>query len=483
MKKIGIIAGLNFLAGVIFFVLTFGYFLNSINSRLGIASSEVNAETVKKETLVTRKGGPDFVQLVKKVRSAVVKVRADCLIDRQDEGDDFFDLFNFQKKGGKEKVSGIGSGFLISPDGYILTNYHLISEAIKIIVTDIGDTEYVAKKIGADPKSDLALLKIDLKNHSFIELGDSDKVEVGEWVLAIGNPLGQDLSVTSGIVSAKGRQLSGLEVDYQNYIQTDASINQGNSGGPLLNLSGQAIGINSVILSTSGGSIGLGFAIPSNMAKKVLRDLKRDGRVIRGYLGIQISEVPDEDAGQYDLPLGGVLVVKVEEESPAQKAGLRKFDLITEVNGEKVKTMLELRRVIGNYSPGAMVRITLYRDKIRKTVDARVTEAPDSFKIKSDDEDGHIIDLGMVLSPNSPPIAKQFALTTPRGIVVTQVFRNGIAEQNKLRAGDVILKADRIDIISIRQFRTILSKKGGSTISLTLIRNANEIYVKFKIPK
>jgi trehalose synthase len=387
----------------------------------------------------------------------------------------------------RQRVSGTGSGFFISADGYILTNNHVVKDAIKIKITDINEKEYIAKKIGADPKTDLALLKIKGNNFPFIELGDSDELEVGEWVLAIGNPLGQDLSVTSGIVSAKGRELEGLEVDYQNFIQTDAAINQGNSGGPLINMEGKAIGINSVILSTSGGNIGIGFSIPSNMAKKVIGDLKKEGRVIRGYMGVSVQYIPDEEAKDYGFPQGGIIIAKVDEDTPAKEAGLKKYDLIVEVDGTKVKSARELRNLIASHSPGDVVRLTIYRGNDKKTINVKVTEAPESVRIRSgeDDDEGKVIDLGMVLRNNSRSLARQYELGTSEGIVVMEVERGGVAYENGLQAGYVIIGVNRVQIGSVRQFREIMAGKShGDRVLMTIVRrDGNENMVRFRIPE
>ncbi|MCP5054636.1 MAG: trypsin-like serine protease [bacterium] len=261
MKKIGMIAGISFMAGVLFFALAFGYFQDN-----GVGSPVLSLPVVEAETSAPPRPigqGFSFAPVVKKVRAGVVKVTSETIVRRRRFNDNFLDrFFNVPRsnRGRRERVSGTGSGFFISSDGYILTNNHVVENAVKITVTDINNKEYTAKKIGADPRTDLALLKIKGKEYPFIELGDSDRLEVGEWVLAIGNPLGQDLSVTSGIVSAKGRELRSLATDFQNFIQTDAAINQGNSGGPMINMEGKAVGINSAILSTSGGNIGIGYA-------------------------------------------------------------------------------------------------------------------------------------------------------------------------------------------------------------------------------
>ncbi|MCP5048684.1 MAG: Do family serine endopeptidase [bacterium] len=498
MKKIGMIAGTSFLAGALFFALTFGFLQDDGSDGLVLTPATVKAQATETETTQTTQSsqttdspkfigrGFSFAPVVKKVRAAVVKVTSETMVKRR--RDDFLErFFNTPRsnRGRRERVSGTGSGFFISADGYILTNNHVVENAVKITVTDINNKEFPAKKIGADPKSDLALLKIKGKDHSFIELGDSDRVEVGEWILAIGNPLGQDLSVTSGIVSAKGRQLSGLEVDYQNFIQTDAAINQGNSGGPMINMDGKAVGINSAILSTSGGSIGIGFAIPSNMARKVIGDLRREGRVIRGYVGVTIRQLPESDAKDLDFPMGGVLIEKVEAGTPADSAGLKRFDLIVEVDGKRVKNSSELRTVIANHSPGDTVRLTIYREDKRKEVNVKVAEATDSLTIRSDkdNEEGRVIDLGMSLNNNSRALVRRFDLETSEGIVLVDITRGGVASEHGLRTGDVILGVNRTQIDSVRQFRRVISKKSGSRVFLTINRSGRETLVRFSIPE
>ncbi len=368
------------IAGAIYFIVSSGFF-KTFSPSIDHTSQPGILETGYPISINKIVPGVDFIPLVKRVRPAVVKVKSESEVARRQSlfDDDFPGNFFDTPRRNHETVTGMGAGFFISPDGYIVTNNHVVENASKIIVTDIEEKEYTAKKIGNDPRTDLALIKINSKNHLYINLGDSDKAEVGDWVLAIGNPLEQDMSVTSGIVSAKGRQFSGLEVDYQDYIQTDTPINRGNSGGPLINMSGEAIGINSIILSTSGGNIGLGFAIPSNMAKKVIGDLKKLRRVIRGYMGIQIGVLPDSDAEQYGYPLGGVIVVKVEKNSPAELVGIQKYDLITEVDGKRVKTMVELRTLVAAHNPGEIVKLTLFTGakKTKKTISVKVIEMPD----------------------------------------------------------------------------------------------------------
>lgn len=494
MKKvgvIGIIVGVSFLAGAIFFALTFGFFQETPPQPTNIVQTShvtdqaktLGMPVVTAEDTVIPGRMMSFAPLVKKVRGAVVKVRSEAIMDRRGSyyGDDFLD--RFFDRGGKQPVTGTGSGFFISADGYILTNNHVVQNAIKITVIDIDQKEYIAKKVGTDPKTDLALIKINGDNFPFIELGDSDALEVGEWVLAIGNPLEQDLSVTSGIVSAKGRNLEGLDVDYQNFIQTDAAINRGNSGGPLINMEGKAVGINSVILSPGGGNIGIGFSIPSNMAKKVILDLKKEGRVIRGYIGVNIYDVTEKDLADLDLPMRGVLVIKVEEDTPAQKAGLKKYDLITEINGKRVTTSMELRNQIASIGPGETIELTVYRNKEKIKVKIKVAEAPDSIKLKAGEQDSGTVDLGMVLSNNSRALAQQYDLSTSEGVVIVEIERGGIADQHGLRIGDVITGVNRSRIDDIKQFREIMSQKKGSTVFLSVVRGDNEYFIRFSIPE
>jgi len=485
MKKIGLTAGISFLAGAIFFALSFGFFQNKVvDTEKSLAMPAAHAQEVEKP--VIPQGNFSFAPLVKHVRSAVVKVTSEAVTQqgRSFHGDDFMERF-FNGPGrnqGGRKVTGMGSGFFISADGYILTNNHVVQDAIKIKITDINKKEYTAKKVGADPKSDLALLKVKGEDFPFIRMGDSDLLEVGEWVLAIGNPLGQDLSVTSGIVSAKGRQLMGLDVDYQNFIQTDAAINQGNSGGPLVDMSGKAIGINSAILSTSGGSIGIGFAIPSNMAKKVIADLKKEGRVIRGYIGVRIMEIGENEAKQYDLPTSGVLMVSIEKGKPADKAGLEKYDLVTHVDGVRVKTQMELRNIIAGHSPGETVKLTIYREKEKKEISVVVAESEESMIFRSNDDEGSIIDLGMTLIENNKDAANRYELDTSDGLIISEVKRGGTAAEHGLKAGDIILGINRTAIESLKQFRRIISERAGTRVFLSINRGGRETFIRFAIP-
>jgi serine protease Do len=479
MKKIGFVAGASFLAGAIFFALSFGFLQKSVNNEPVLRPAVARAESVA----VPPAGAVpnSFVAIVRKVKPAVLKIISESVVqNRSMFGDDFFDQF-FNAPRRQEKRSGEGSGFFISDDGYILTNNHVVKDAVKVKVFNIDKTEFTAKIIGTDPKTDLALLKVNAKDVPFISLGDSSAVEVGEWVLAIGNPFNQDLTVTSGIISAKGRQLGMAQ--YEDFLQTDAAINMGNSGGPLINMKGEAIGINSTILTPSAGSIGIGFAIPTNMAKKVVADLKSKGKVVRGWFGIQITDITEGDAKDYDLPAGGVLVSRVEDNSPAQKAGLKRYDLIVAINGKAVKAAADLQMEIANSAPGDEVSVTVFRNKDKQVLKVKVTEAPDAVREQAAAESPGM-DLGMTLVKNTPALARQYELKTPRGLVVEDVARNGAAAENGLKPGDVILAVNRTEIDSVEQFRRILAgRRSGSAIMLLLNRDGDEVYIRFALPE
>jgi len=476
MKKIGLIAGASFLAGAVFFALSFGFLQKSVDNEPIISPAVARAETV-----VPAIASGNFVSIVRKVKPAVLKVISESVVAARSQfGDDFFDQF-FNAPQRQEKRSGEGSGFFISSDGYILTNNHVVKDAVKVKIFNIDKEEFTAKIIGTDPKTDLALLKINVKNVPYIDLGDSNAEEVGEWVLAIGNPFGQDLTVTAGIISAKGRQL-GL-AQYEDFLQTDAAINLGNSGGPLINMKGEAIGINSTILTPSAGNIGIGFAIPSNMAKKVVADLKSKGKVVRGWFGIQIQNISESDAKDLELATGGALVMKVEENSPAQKAGLKRYDLIVAINGKEVKSAAALQMEIANSAPGDEVNVTIFRNKDKQTVKIKVSEAPDAAKEQAVAE-SKSLNLGMTLVKNTPALAREYELKTSQGLVVDNLERGGAAADNGLKSGDVILAVNRTEIETVEQFKRILAgRRSGSKVMLLVNRDGDEVYIPFALPE
>lgn len=480
MKKVGLIVGISFLAGALFFALTFGYFQKSDEGKGNQERTILAPSMARADSLPSVQGGMSFAPLVSKVRPAVVKVMSEAIIERGG-GDIFEQFFNIQPR--REKVPGVGSGFFISSDGYIITNNHVVKDAVKVKVKTIDDKEFTAKIIGTDPKTDLALIKVNTDDAPFIQLGDSNKVEVGEWVLAIGNPLNQDLSVTAGIISAKGRQLG--VADYEDFLQTDAAINQGNSGGPLINMEGKVIGINSIILSTSGGNIGLGFAIPSNLAQKVVKDLKSKGRVVRGWLGVGIQNITEKEAkDDFDLPSAGVLVVKVDKDSPADRVGLKKYDLIVGMNGKKIKTATELSTQIAEANPGDTIELEFYREKDKKIVKVKIGESPDTEKYTSQGDDKRTFDLGMILVENSRTLSREYDLKTSRGLVVKNVEKGSSADESGMREGDVILEVNGKAVDTVEQFRKIISgKRPGSQVMIFINRFGEEGVIRFRIPE
>ncbi|HSQ34833.1 MAG TPA: Do family serine endopeptidase [Candidatus Binatia bacterium] len=476
MKKIGIVAGISFLAGAIFFALSFGFLQKTVDNQPVLSPAVARAESLPAATT-----GGNFVSIVKKVKPAVVKVISESVVQRRSAfGDDFFEQF-FNMPQRQERRSGEGSGFFISADGYVLTNNHVVKDAVKVKILTVDKEEFTARIIGTDPKTDLALLKINAKSVPFVNLGDSSAVEVGEWVLAIGNPFGQVSTVTAGIISAKGRQL-GL-AQYEDFLQTDAAINMGNSGGPLINMKGEAIGINSTILTPSSGNIGIGFAIPANMAKKVVADLKSKGKVVRGWFGIGIQDVTESDAKDLELAAAGVLIMKVEENSPAQKAGLKRYDLIVAINGKAVKAAADLQMEIANSNPGDEITVTIYRNRDKQNIKIKVIEAPDSVQEQAAAE-SKSLNLGMSLVKNSPALAREYELKTAKGLVIEEVERGGIAAAAGLKPGDVIMAVNRSEVDSVEQFRRILAgRRAGSMVLLLINRNGDEVYVRFPLPE
>ncbi len=297
-----------------------------------------------------------------KTIECVVNVKTQSTVSYRNPIYDFF--YGDRYQGDKEPVTGVGSGVIITADGYVVTNNHVVENSEKVTVTLNDKREYTAKVVGTDPSTDLALLKLDAKDLHFITFGNSDAMRVGEWVLAVGNPFNISSTVTAGIVSAKGRSMQIIQDNYriESYIQTDASVNQGNSGGALVNLKGEMIGINSAIISPSGGNVGISFAIPSSIVQKVVRDLIEYGAVQRAIMGVSIADITAELAKEKDLPeLGGVYVTDVNENSAAKDAGIESGDVIVQINDIKVNSPSELQEIVGRNRPGDKISVTVKR--------------------------------------------------------------------------------------------------------------------------
>ena len=452
-----------------------------------------------------RPGAPlSFADLAAKLQPAVVNISTKQKVQVQSSnpfaGTPFGDLFG----GGSDQpvtreATSLGSGFIISPDGYVVTNNHVISGGqARAVVGEITVTlpdrkEYKARIVGRDVASDLALLKIEARNLPFVEFGDSTRTRVGDWVIAIGNPFGLGGTVTAGIVSALHRNI-GLGGAYDRYIQTDASINQGNSGGPMFDLNGNVIGINTAIFSPTGGNVGIGFAIPAEEAKPVIQALMGGGKVKRGYLGVGIQPMTEEIAGALGLPKDrGEIVARVEPGEAAARAGIRQGDVIVRVNEREVTPDETLSYIIANTAVGSRVPIELIRDGKRLTVTAVVGERPPEEKLaQSDDFGDESADqgpdgsagqqqataraLGIGLTALTPEIAGQLGLRNDvRGVVVTGVDPSSDAGNKGLRRGDLILSINQRPTATPQEAGAIVAaaRKAGRTSVLLLIQSGN----------
>ena len=387
-----------------------------------------------------------------------------------------------------QRVQGVGSGVIINPDGYILTNHHVVDGALEIRVELTDNRTFTAKLVGSDPPSDLAVLKIDAKELPTLTMGDSDKVRVGDPVLALGNPLGIGQTVTSGIVSAKGRQTGLSDGSFEDFLQTDAAINRGNSGGALVNTSGELIGINSQILSPSGTNIGIGFAIPSNMAKAVLDQLLKTGKVRRGMLGVTIQSVDADLASSLNLPAArGAIVTSVAPGGPAERAGIKRGDVITSVNNQPVADNNVLRNQVASLGPGSNATVTLLRNGHEQNVQVTLTELPDRQRPATEDSDsgdgatGGTQRYGLTLQPLTADTASRYGLDADdQGLLVTQVDPSSNAAAAGIRQGDLIQEVNRQPVRTFADFgRAVI--QSGSRPALVLIKRRNAvIYVTLR---
>lgn len=425
----------------------------------------------------------DFSELAEKVRSGVVNIRTVNTVKQANAGyHEFFgspfgDFFKSLPKGYPDqafKQQGLGSGFIIDHDGYIVTNNHVIENADEIKVKLANEKEYDAEVVGRDPKTDLALIKInDARGLIPLQLGDSNRLRVGTWVVAIGSPFGLDQTVTAGIVSAKGRSIGAGP--YDNFIQTDASINPGNSGGPLMNMEGEVVGINTAIMSRSGGNNGIGFAIPINMARKIVEQIKNDGEVTRAWLGVVIQDLSPELAEYYSIESEkGVLVTQIYKGDPAERAGIRANDIITEVDGEKVSSSRELSRKIANLVVGDQVPITIVRNGKEETISVRLARRVDSdSQVKlGGNQSGN---LGLQVIELTPETSKQLGFhEEEKGVLVTQVKPGGKGALAGIRKGDIIKEVNHIPVNTPEAVKKEVKKVAapGDHVNL-LIKRAN----------
>jgi len=470
-----------FLGG--FFILV-GMLLFSILSMNFKSNSQVlNAGSlINSDNVTAAEGVQSAFRLVsKKVKPAVVNISSETIIRRTKKfsnndpffqffGNDFFDQFSNIPQEYKQKA--LGTGVIIGKDGYLLSNFHVVKNATKIIVTLSDDRKFKAKVVGTDSKTDLALLKIKAKNLSTAKLGDSDKVEVGDWAIAIGNPFGLNQTVTAGIISAKGRNKVGVE-DYEDFLQTDASINPGNSGGPLVNIRGEVIGINTAIASPNGGSVGIGFAIPINMAKSIVSQLKSNGKVVRGWLGVYVQDLTEEIAKPLGMnPNSGVLVSDVSKNSPALEAGIDVGDVITEFDGKKIKEVDQLRKIVALSTIGKVYEIKIKRNNKIKNLKVKIREMS-SENVTSSEEEINKTWLGINVLPLTDPIKKQYHIDAKEksGVIISKIENGSAAQEGGLQIGDIILRINNLPINTIKDYSKIINKyKDGTGSFLFLIK-------------
>ena len=377
-------------------------------------------------------------------------------------GPDFFPQYNAPEEREYEQ-SGIGSGVIITSDGYILTNNHVVENADKIKVILSDKRELDAEIKGRDPETDVAVIKISAKDLPKATLGDSDKVKVGEWVLAIGNPFGLQHTVTAGIISATGRSNIGI-TQYEDFIQTDASINPGNSGGPLVNLDGEVIGINTAIFTKPGGytleSAGVGFAIPINMAKKIMDQLIDKGKITRGWLGVSIQDLNEELSKVLELKqTKGVVVRQVEVDSPADKAGIKSKDLILKIDGMKIETTKQLMQIVAGIMPDTEVEITILRDdkEISKKVNITEKQTLTAGVGKKDSTESQE-KLGLEVKELTDELAEQYDLKGQKGVIITKILSGSLAERAELQAGDLITEINGYVVKNIDDYRKAVEK-------------------------
>ncbi len=430
---------------------------------------------------------PDWVRLSKEAKPAVVNISTNRAAEatampelrgRRGEPrsfDDFFKRF-FDGEVPRQPDQSMGSGFVLTADGHIVTNNHVVEGASDIQVKLADGRELSAKVLGRDPKSDLALLKVEATGLPVIPLGDSAALQVGEPVMAIGNPFGLDQTVTTGIVSATGRVIGSGP--YDNFIQTDASINPGNSGGPLINSRGEVVGINTAIFSRSGGSVGIGFAVPSSLAKSVLTQLAEHGKVERGWLGVSIQPMTKELAKSFKRDeTTGVLVSTVVEGSPAAKAGVKSGDVIVEFGGKKIAKSEDLPRLLAETPNGREVTMVVARDGVETKLTARVAKLADDGPAVVSETEGKG-KLGLSVQPVTPPVASELGLKTQQGLLVRDVAEGSRAAEAGIRPGDVIVEVDRQAVRTVEELRARVDKRTkGESMLLLVNRDGNTVFV------
>ncbi|HEX9935452.1 MAG TPA: Do family serine endopeptidase, partial [bacterium] len=409
---------------------------------------------------------------------------------------EFFGRGNPFRQPQNQKMEGLGSGVIVSSDGYILTNNHVVEQADDIKVGLYDHRQFEAKLVGKDPLTEVAVIKIEATGLPVARLGNSEEMEIGEWVLAFGNPLGLNSTVTAGIVSAKGRAVGIIQdrdqeraagsYAIENFIQTDAAINPGNSGGPLVNLRGEVIGINTAIATGTGYYAGYGFAIPVNLAKKIMNDLINKGYVTRAWLGIGMKPVDENVAERYNLQRPqGILIEQVMDNSPAQQAGLKVLDVILQVDGKEMNQSNEVQNYVALKNPGDVVTLTILREGARKTVTVKLGQRDTGKTEEKASTEADEIQIGLTVQNITENVRQQFDLErNQEGVVVTDVDPSGAAADARIRPGDVLVKIEDKPIRSVADYRrAIRSFAKGKVVIFSMERAGNTFHAFVKLPK
>ena len=421
---------------------------------------------------------PDWVELARALKPAVVNISARRMDERAQPESPFRRFFEPFEPSPRRPARSMGSGFIVNPSGHIVTNNHVVEGASEIRVKIHDGRELTAKVVGSDPKTDLALLKVEATGLPVIPLGNSSELRVGEQVMAIGNPFGLEQTVTTGIVSATGRVIG--QGPYDDFIQTDASINPGNSGGPLINSRGQAIGINAAIFSQSGGSVGIGFAIPVDQAKAVVTQLASAGKVTRGWLGVSIQPLTPELARGFKMTeSSGALVSSVQESSPAAKAGIKPGDVITQVDGQKIAQASDVAKLVAAVPVGRQVPVTVMREGKVLTLAVTVAQMDEpgaaAATNRADAPNGR---LGLAVESLTPEMANELKVAGGPGVVVRHVRSGSPAENAGIRPGDVITEVDRQAVADVAQMKQVLDKHpAGTPVVAKIHRDGASQYV------
>ncbi len=440
------------------------------------------------------KEGAAFSDIARVITPTVVNISTSKIIQRkvspfsQFFDNPFGDIFEPFEIPRKWKEQSLGSGVIISDDGYIITNYHVVEKADEIQVTLFDKRVYSGKIIGSDPKTDIAVIKISAGNLPAIQWGDADKLQVGEFVLAFGSSFGLSNTVTLGIVSALGRANVGI-AEYEDFIQTDAAINPGNSGGPLVNIKGELIGINTAIFSRTGGYQGIGFAVPSNMARSVMKQLLKEGKVIRGWLGVTIQDVSQGLAKEFGLSeLTGVLVTDVSPGSPAEEAGMKRGDVILEIDGREVSNVVSLRNMVAQSVIGSRLKLKTSRDGKEIILYAVIVELPQEIaEVVLEEPEDEVREenelAGFRVMEFTSEIAKQLRLSRKEiGVIVVGVVPGSAADEAGIKKGDVIQEINKQKVTDLKDFNRIVSHvRDGETFLIFINRSGKKFYVPFKI--